>query len=170
MEALGVVASVVAVVQISTQIITTSTAYIQRIQDAPTDLKHLLVEISTLKGLFESLKVLVGCDPNTSALDAQLAAPVEGCLAAVVQLDNLLGRGPSGGHRDEDEPVTNTHRGKRRKLTSAVSRLAWPLKQNQAKRLLSFISAYKGTITLALSTCGMYDTPSVISSRHNLRG
>jgi hypothetical protein len=91
-------------------------------------------------------------------------------LAAVVQLDNLLGRGPSGDHRDEDEPVINAHRGKRRKLASAVSRLAWPLKQNQAKRLLSFISAYKGTITLALSTCSMYDTPPIMSSGYNLRG
>ncbi|KAH6970524.1 hypothetical protein BKA56DRAFT_678507 [Ilyonectria sp. MPI-CAGE-AT-0026] len=157
MEALGVAASIIAVVQVSKQVIDMCTKYIEGVQDAPKDLRHILIEVSALKGLFEPLKVLVGFDEDTAVLDTQLSAPVKGCHKAVQELDSMLGsaevyRVATGG---QDEDQGGGSRGKRRRLANLKIQLAWPLKQERAKRLLDLLSAYKSTINLILSSHGI---------------
>ncbi|KAK4184425.1 hypothetical protein QBC35DRAFT_58000 [Podospora australis] len=148
MEALGVAASIIAVVQISSQVISLCAKYIESVEDAPKDLRHILIEVSALKGLFEPLKILVGFDTETAVLEAQLSAPVDGCLNVVQQLDALI-RLPAT-ICDDDQP-----RGKRRRLANLKIQLAWPLKQERAKRLLDLLSVYKSTINLLLSSHGI---------------
>ncbi|KAK5652809.1 hypothetical protein OQA88_9475 [Cercophora sp. LCS_1] len=156
MEALGVAASIIAVVQISKQIINTCTKYIEGINDAPKDLRYILIEVSTLKGLFEPLKILIGVDAETAVLQAQLTAPVEGCLKALSELDALIGTFDmfeSSEHESDDRGPRPGR--KRRRLVNLKMQLAWPLKQDRAKRLLELLGVYKSTINLLLSSHGI---------------
>jgi len=152
MEALGIAASIIAVVQISAEIIAACTRYIEEIHDAPKDLKNILVEISVLKGLFEPLKVVLGSSPETAALDAQLSKPVDGCLSTLKELSSLLDTTDTGGFGGDDS-VGERHSslGKRR-MVALATRLAWPLKKGRANRLLFVIGQYKGSITVILNT------------------
>jgi hypothetical protein len=159
MEALGVAASVVAVVQLSVQLINTCTKYIEAATNAPKELRLILIEISALRGLLEPLKVLLGFDNDTAMLEKLLAPPVESCLKAVEELASLLcgaeileTSNPSGEGRDV---VDSTHSKNRQKFTTLFKRLGWPLKQDKAKRLLDMIGVYKSTISLILSSHGM---------------
>jgi hypothetical protein len=155
MEALGIAASIIAVVQISGQVIKLCTKYIEGMHDAPKDLRHILIEISSLKGLFEPLKVLVGIDEESAELDAQLQAPVAGCLKAVQELDLLIGAPTLDEDEDAEQQEGRASKSKRRKVVNLTLQLAWPLKQNRAKRLLDLLAVYKSTINLLLSSHGM---------------
>ncbi len=159
MEALGVAASIIAVVQISVQVINTCTKFIEALGDAPKDLRLILIEVSALRGLFEPLKVLVGFDNDMAGLKTQLKAPVEGCLEAVRELDALISVADSSddarGDDDADGDASIPRRKRRRKFASLLVRLAWPLKEDRAKRLLNLIGVYKNTINLLLSSHGV---------------
>lgn len=157
MDALSVAASIIAVVQISAQIVRTCTKYIDDVWEAPKELHHILVEILTLKGFFESLKAIA--NDHMTALDMQLAKPVDGCAKALAELNALLDEAEADAGNndmpDEHDDEVNRHRRKRRKTASILVRLAWPLKKDKAKRLLDLIGVYKGTITLILSAHGV---------------
>ncbi len=56
MEALGVAASIIAVVQISVQVINTCTKFIEALGDAPKDLRLILIEVSALRGPLRATK------------------------------------------------------------------------------------------------------------------
>jgi hypothetical protein len=160
MEALGVAASIIAVLQISSQVINICTKYIEAFDDAPKDLRLILIEISALKGLFEPLKILVGFDSETAMLDTMLLAPVDGCLKAVNELEVLLcpAEKPDSsgvGSGSDDRGSSRYHGNKRQRVVSLLVRLAWPLKQEKAKRLLDLIGVYKNTINLLLTSHGM---------------
>lgn len=189
MEPLSIAASIIAVVQISAQVVAVCARYIDGLLDCPQELRHVLVEIATLKGLFESLKILVGCDPDTAVLDEQLQGPVDGCRKAIIELSALLGDAAdevdNGDHEDdggrrtkdsdeEDERVAGGSRRvkKRRRVGLSMSvRLAWPLKQKRVMRLLDLIGVYKSSIALILSGQGLYVIDSdVIGKAHLLTG
>ncbi|KAK7421144.1 hypothetical protein QQZ08_010074 [Neonectria magnoliae] len=146
MDALGAAASIIAVVQISKQVVSLCTTYIEGVQDAPKDLRHILIEVSALSGLFETLKIVVGFDSQTAVLESQLSAPVEGCLKAILELNMLLATADvfhSASGRHDEDGIHGSKRGKRRKMTDLKIQMAWPLKRDHAKRLLELMSAYK---------------------------
>ena len=56
-EAIAVVASSIAIIQITDRIISVCKTYIENIQDAPSDLRAILLEISTLKVIFQKCQI-----------------------------------------------------------------------------------------------------------------
>jgi hypothetical protein len=149
-ETLGVVGSIIAIVQISQAVISFCQFYIDAVGGASSDLRAILVEVSTLKGIAESLKYLTRPNVANSALLNQLAAitgPVEGCKKALKELETLF---------PPAVVSANDQRSKQRKLDAVVVALAWPLKRGKAKKLLQEIIQHKTTITLALTAEFVY--------------
>lgn len=144
-ETLGVVGSIIAIVQISKTIISLCHFYIDAIDGAPSELRVILIEVSTLKAIAKSLQYLTQPNVANSALLDELAAitgPIEGCKKALLELEKLL------------PPVSGIAGDKKlepRKREKAIGLLAWPLKSGKAKKLLQEIIQHKTTINLALT-------------------
>ncbi|KAF2260240.1 hypothetical protein CC78DRAFT_523537 [Lojkania enalia] len=144
-ETLGVIGSIIAIVQISKTIISFCRSYIDGIDGAPSDLRVILIEISALKGIAKSLQYLTQPNIANSALLNQLAAvagPIEGCKKALKELETLL-------LPAESSKIDQRLKG--RKLNVATAALWWPLKAGKAKKLLQEIMQHKATINLALA-------------------
>ena len=148
-EVLAAVASVIAVIQISDRIIELCKFYIGLLAETPPSLRAVLIEISTLKTVFEALQFLEECDHSTPALQKQLSAPdgpIEGCRFAIAELEKLF---PTESVRKAGRNVSTS---KRQKVQVAFATLAWPLKQSRVQELLQQISNYKAVIQLTLTT------------------
>lgn len=146
-EVLGVVASAIAVIQISKEVISLCKFYIEALSsDAPTSLRAVLIEVSTLKSVLEGLEFLSTCETFTPALQNRLAAsdgPIEGCRAAMTALEKLF---------PKQSLQNGQNASKRQKVQATFAKLAWPLKQSQVQDLLQQISRHKDGIQLALTT------------------
>lgn len=156
-EPLSLVASVIAIIQISKTVIGICQFYIEEMKEAPSELRLMLVEISTLRAITKNLRFLV--DPKTAnpGLSNQLVGidgPVEGCLRALKELEKEL---------PHEAALLNGKGSKRRKVdvSTWVRALAWPLRVGKVKRLLQDIMLYKGTINLALTTDLAHDLKDV---------
>ncbi|KAF2655868.1 hypothetical protein K491DRAFT_598030 [Lophiostoma macrostomum CBS 122681] len=144
-EVLAGVASVIAVVQLADKVAQYCKYYIDGVRDAPTDLRVILMEMNTLKPIFEHLSFL--CESRSQVTTmisglAQTEGPIEGCKKCVKELEGLL----------RSDLPQNPSQSKRRKVEATLAPLAWPFKEKRAKKLLEELSRYKTTINLALTT------------------
>jgi hypothetical protein len=58
MDPLSITASVIAIIQISTKIVSICADYIRYVKDAPSDLRKIMLEAAAAKGIFEALSLL----------------------------------------------------------------------------------------------------------------
>ena len=96
-----------------------------------------------LRTIFESVNILATCDSGVSKTVSALSGKegvIEGCRRSITELEKLF---PS-------DCIQNTaqNQSKKRRVSMA---LAWPLKENKAKKLREEIARYRETITLALT-------------------
>ena len=146
-EVVAAMASVIAIIQITDRIVGVCKFYIETAKDVASDLRLILVEVSTLKTIFKSLKFLMKQNCGVSTAVSTLFdkdGAIEGCCRSITELEKLF---PSNWKQTAGE---NTSKKQRVKATWAV--LAWPLKENKARKLLDEIMRYKTTITLAITT------------------
>lgn len=149
-ETLGVVSSTIAIVQISQTIISVCQFYIDAVNGVSSDLRVILIEVSALKGIAESLQFLTKPNIANSGLLNELAAimgPIDGCKKALEELERLF------------PPAAVSIRGqrsKRQKLDVPAVVLAWSLKAAKAKKLLQEIMQHKTTIDIALTAEFVY--------------
>jgi hypothetical protein len=149
METLAVVASIAAIIQISDRIIGVCKFYIESTSGTPSDLRTILVEVSTLKSVLETVQFLQNCShaASASALWKQLLehdGPVKECERSIAELEKLF---PS----DRSHPAGSQSDSKRRKIQLLLASLAWPLKARRAKELLEVIIQQKTSMILALT-------------------
>ncbi|KAF2092965.1 hypothetical protein NA57DRAFT_10921, partial [Rhizodiscina lignyota] len=140
MEAIAIGASIIAFIQITESVIKVCKYYISTCEDAPSDIRGILVELSSLKAVLENLEFLSTSHKEPAKPLQELKRPngvLDECLHCVGELEGLL-------HTEQTEGL----RRKRQKLQQA---LAWPLKEQKARKLLARISNYKSMITLAIS-------------------
>lgn len=139
---LAVGGGLLAIVQIADKLISTCKDFIESVEDAPRDLKLILIEISTTKAMVESLQYLADADSQTSAtlqlLDKGL---VEGCLHALKELEQLIGGN-----------VQHNENGRRAMVSLTFARLKWPLNEKKARELVGQLVRFKGAITSILSS------------------
>ncbi|KAK2729735.1 hypothetical protein CKAH01_02709 [Colletotrichum kahawae] len=147
-EAIGLAASVFATVQIADRVISLCKRYIESIQDAPSDLRTILIETSSVKAILENVKVLIECDNGQSDIFDTLkgpSGPIEGCREAMKSLEGLF----------RTDTAASQGLSRSRKLKShalvTLATLAWPLKESKAKKLLQDVATHKSTISLALA-------------------
>lgn len=146
-ELLGVVSSIIAIVQISKAIISACQFYIDAVKGSSSDLGMILVEVSTVKAIAKSLQYLTQPNVTNSALLEQLAVitgPLGDCAEALKDLETLFPPTADSANSSGQGP-------RLRKRDAAVSALAWPRKAGKAKKLLKDIMRYKETINLALT-------------------
>lgn len=143
-EIAGLGAGIIAFIQLADRVICLAKYYIEAVHDCPGDIRVMLVEISSLKAVLENLDFLLKNElalaPDVLAQLANDNGPIEACRESMSKLERLL---PSD--------IRAVH-GKRQKILTAAQHLAWPLRENSAKKLLDDISRYKASIAFAL-TC-----------------
>ncbi|KAF5255640.1 hypothetical protein FOXYS1_13938 [Fusarium oxysporum] len=163
-EALGVVASAIAVIQISKEVISLCKFYIEALRsDAPTSLRAVLIEVSTLKSVLEGLEFISKCGTFTPALQNRLAAsggPIEGSRVAMTALEKLF---------PKQALQNGQNASKRQKVQAAFATLAWPLKQGQVQDLLQQISRHKDDIQLVLTTEATKDIKDIKAVSEEIR-
>lgn len=150
MDPLSITASIIAVTQLAGKIVSVCAKYVRNVKDAPNDLRIIMIEVGSVKGIAEALQHLVPHERDDDASAAlrslqSVHAPLEGCKQALTALDSLF---PSEIERAPD--------GKRRKLHLSLESLAWPLLAHKAKKLLDDVGRHKATISLALMTQTMF--------------
>ncbi len=92
-EAIALAASVVAIVQIADHIVGLCKFYIQATQDAPSDLRSILLETAALKAIFENVRLLTAENSNKSSIITVLSdenGPIAGCHRTLAKLEQLL--------------------------------------------------------------------------------
>uniref|UniRef100_A0A0D2YEP4 Nephrocystin 3-like N-terminal domain-containing protein n=1 Tax=Fusarium oxysporum (strain Fo5176) TaxID=660025 RepID=A0A0D2YEP4_FUSOF len=163
-EVLGVVASAIAVIQISKEVISLCKFYIEALSsDAPTSLRAVLIEVSTLKSVLEGLEFLSTCETFTPALQNRLAAsdgPIEGCRTAMTALEKLF---------PKQSLQNGQNASKRQKVQATFATLAWPLKQGQIQDLLQQISRHRDGIQLALTAEVTKDIKDIKAASEEIR-
>ena len=149
-EAIALGASVITVIQIADRIIGICKSYIETGRDAPSDLRVILLETSTLKTILENLEFLTRSDGLASSFLRSISSPdgmIEECLRSMKEMEGLF---PA-----ESRPAKSQAASKKRKIQVKLSSLAWPLKEKKARKLLDQIVHYKSTISLAMTSESM---------------
>jgi hypothetical protein len=144
-EILGVVASILTVLQISKDVASTCRSYILTVKDCPNDFRLMYIEIGTLEVIFDGLSFLDDENPDDSQILEKLRGadgPVEGCKEAMERLKLLI--------PPLSLPNATVNRNKRQKIRPIIDKLAWPLKAARAEKLLNEIMRHKSTINVAL--------------------
>jgi hypothetical protein len=150
-EAIAFGASVIAFLQVADRVIGLCKHYIETIRDAPHDLRIILIEISALKAILENLDFLTSLDPHSVSKAVRNLGDPNGTLAVCGQALGELEKLFPEDHVRDSHCVAPVRGRKRLKLCHSLEALAWPLKENRARKLLDQILRYKTTITLALS-------------------
>lgn len=143
MDPLSVTASVIAIVQLSQQVFAACSEYVSNFQDAPSDLRSIMIEVGSVKTVMEVARVLMSTRSaeGKSALFEHLggqAGAFGECQRVLFELRACV---PTA------ERITH---GRRAPLS--LERLAWPLRQTKARKLLCQLERLKATISLALIT------------------
>jgi len=142
-EPFGIAAGALTVIELTAKIIKRCHHLIQTAQDAPKEIRHIFVEISSLKAIFESFHFLLDGQSEYSEAVRNLGSvngTVQECQSTVEDLVRELD-GISLSQSSET-PV-----GKRKMLKGS---LKWCLKQTKAHKILHELGQHKATITLAL--------------------
>jgi hypothetical protein len=141
MDTLSVTASVIAVIGLAGQVIKCCQLFVKSIKNAPHDLCNILIEVGCIKCILETLQLRLQLSTTFTDIKA-VNDPITGCKAVLEAL--LLSLFP--------ESPGNSKKRKRNELKSAYAKLAWPFKQEKARKLLEDIARYISTITLILTT------------------
>ena len=147
-ETVALVASIIAIVQASDRVIGLCKFYMGAASDAPLELRAILVEISTLKAVLESLQFMETCEHTSETIWRQLSGkdgPIEECRRLIADLERLF---PT----DALPPHATKSRSKKRKVELTFAILEWPRKARKARELLQNIIQQKTMISLALTT------------------
>jgi hypothetical protein len=133
--------------------------YVSSVQDAPNDMRIIIIEVGSVKCVVELLQDL-NAHNSTGHGDGFIIlqklegpdGPIEGCLQTLKELSSLL-----------PEPAEAPPDGKRRKKSLSLASLMWPFKEGKARKLLERLGRHKATISLALTaeTVYVYYVPSV---------
>ncbi|KAI5838988.1 ankyrin repeat-containing domain protein [Morchella snyderi] len=126
-DGLGLAASIIAVLQITTSVASLGYRYLHSAIRAPDSLRELTLEIQTLTGILSRLKI---CAQNPQAVDLRI-------------VENSL-------HVCHKEMLGLQEKLKPRK--GLLGRLRWPLDENDIRGYLGRIEGFKSSFSLALGT------------------
>jgi hypothetical protein len=151
MDPLSIAAGVIAILGLAEKIISSCKSYLSSIRDAPSDLRSILIEVSSLKSILDNLQFLAthGADGDHSQTLQDLNGPdgpIHGCWEALAKLENLF----------PPTTVPGSTATKRRAINISLANLAWPFKKRHAAEFLGQIRLHKSTISLSLTSDTAY--------------
>lgn len=140
MDPLSFTASVIAIIGLAAEVINRCKDYVSALEDAPTDLCSILIEVGSVKCVLETLEMRRNLSPSLLGIGAD--GPVEGCHRSLKALIDLI-----------PKPATLPSKRKRSQLNAATyAKLAWPFKEDKARKILENLGRHKVTIVLILTS------------------
>ncbi|KAH9905375.1 hypothetical protein F4778DRAFT_779715 [Xylariomycetidae sp. FL2044] len=155
-EVLGLVSSIIAVIELSAKAVGRCKSLIETAKDAPRDLRAILVEVSSLHSALENLQFLQSVDGDLSdnvSQDESLNTAVHGCQNTLGELVDELDSLTISNH----EPTAT---GKRQRIKTAIK---WTWKEDSARKLLADLLQHKATITVCLLSEAVHEIREVKS-------
>lgn len=155
MEALGSVASVIAVLDLSAKVASLCFQYSKTVKAAKSDIERLQGELDRLKTVLEGARQLLE-SPNGARLQTshQLHNALRGCSSKLTELETKL-----------EKKVTT---GNTRKVMSrfGIRSLKWPLESKSVDGVVTSLARCRDTLSAALiidQTCAVAPLPLRIS-------
>ena len=137
MDPLSGVASVVAVVQISGQIIKICHGYISEVKSARADISRLVVEVQSFQEVLQSLRTKIeGPDGPKLVSTRTVVESIERSQHDLKALQAKL----------------ETKQDRRSMRRFGIRVLKWPLESHEVDRIINVLERHKSTIDLAMST------------------
>jgi hypothetical protein len=147
MEPLSVTASIIAVLQVTSKIISICYDYTSAVKNSSSELSRVIEEIKDLRNVLETLEQLARkAESSDPAAGVQLPAlqllsepeggPLAKCLAELEALKQKL----------TPQSLNGQAKSKRKALLEA---LGWPLKEKETEKILRNIERFKTTLALA---------------------
>jgi len=137
MDGLSVAASIIQVIQISEQIVSTCYKYYRTATHAEDDIRSIINNVGGLKITLENLRVLVTANPGLAHF-ARLDGPLKSCQTTLEIIAKKLGATSTTG-----STLTAPKVGLTKKLT-------WPWKEKELTKMLDVIEKQKTMFILAL--------------------
>lgn len=133
MEAIGLTASIIAVVQLAGKVTALGYGYIGGVKRASKDLQELARELSSLSLVLISLQKHMETNPQSATLQTLSAkdGPLDECISELTKLQSKL------------EPKDG--------FQGVISNLKWPLKEAETLQHISRIERQKSLFTFALT-------------------
>jgi hypothetical protein len=139
-EPIGLVGTLIAIVQISGKLVSLCYDYHNGVKGAPREISQCLGEVTDVRNVVETLLKIAGTATNADLPTIQSmnepASPLRQCLTELLNLKALL---------KPDKTTTDTNS----KLNSI--NLLWPLRRTEVKKRLDAIARIKATLQLAVS-------------------
>ena len=149
-EVLGLTAGIIAVLQMTSSVISVYYDYGAAVKGAPWELSRVKAEMESLRSVLQSLEPLAKQAELTSPVAESrlptlglLIDPLKDCLQEVERLDKKL-----------KSPSSSDGFGPKRK--ALVQALRWPLKEVETNKVLENIGRFKETLDLALNADETY--------------
>ena len=140
MDGISAAASIIAVIQISGQVINLCRTYYSEVRDAKTDIQRLREEITSLQTVLTKVADLANApdvaELSTLGLLNQPDGPVQQCLTELIKLAAKL----------------NPGQGKDTMKQFGLRALKWPFISKDVDKAIKAIGRYKVTFNLALTT------------------
>lgn len=135
-EPLGLVGSLIAIIQISSKVVAICFEYRRSVMNAPREISQILDEVASIRNIVERLVKIADDDEQAMALPSlsstnQPDAPLARCLFELTSLKSRLK--PEKGLRAKGRA------------------LIWPFKEAEVYKSLDTIRRIKGTLQLAIS-------------------
>jgi hypothetical protein len=157
MDGLSAAASVIAVIQISEDVVSLCSQYLKAVKNAKSDIVRLQGELSNLKTVLEGAqKLLEG--PNAVRLETSrlLLDGLRGCYS---QLEDL-------GTKLKDHLITK-HKGKGMRLFG-LRALKWPFESKKVDNVIQTLSKFRDTLSASLNIDQMYVADSSLATARSL--
>lgn len=141
LAALGVAASVIAVIQISEQVVSACYQYYKTTKDAKKEIIDVINVVSGLKSTLENLRHLLDDNDQDSRLShhKSLVGALKACEEALKQLASKLGIKIEGDLNTDNIKV------------NFKKKMMWPWKEKEVGKILAVIEKHKSTFILALT-------------------
>lgn len=136
MEAIGAVAGIVALVQLSAKLVELSCSYIEEAKQAPKNSRELAAELKSLSEVLIVLEGYTNKNPQAEALRVlnSQAGPILECILELEELQRKL------------DP--NMRKG----LKKVFRSLKWPLKEAETMQIIARIERQKSLFNIAMNT------------------
>lgn len=133
-DGLGLAASIIAVIQLTTGVASLSYEYIGKATRAPEDISKLMDELKSLLEVLTVLQLAVQANPRSTVLQG-LDDPLQKCMEEMIKLRIKL------------EPKKGL-----RWWEAVLVRLKWPFEEKETSELILRIERLKSLFSLALNT------------------
>ncbi|KAH0603479.1 uncharacterized protein H6S33_007801 [Morchella sextelata] len=133
-EAVGLAASILGIIHITTKVASLSYSYISGVKRAPDEIRKLADELKSLTTVLTTLSI---CANDHGPALLQIQGPLQSCVSELLSIQIKL----------ENSSI----KAKGRWWDMSFSRLQWPCEEQETLNYVSKIERFKNLVTLAMN-------------------